>query len=72
MGNGITDAVQKQTQWLEVHITTLGNRSWVFVIWENYWVVMDHTDVIVCNLYSNFLAYNVTKSDEDLTGRGHV
>jgi hypothetical protein len=30
--NGIAAAVQKQTQWLEVHITTLGNRSWVFVI----------------------------------------
>jgi hypothetical protein len=51
--NGIAAAVQKQTQWLDVHIATLVNRSWVFgMIGENYLVVLDRTDAIMCNLYS--------------------
>jgi hypothetical protein len=48
--NGMAAAVQKHTQWLDVHIATLVNRSGVFVIsGENYWVVLDPTDVIMAS-----------------------
>ena len=63
--HGLAAAVQKHTPWLDVHIATLVNSSWVFVIiGENYVVVRDRTDVTVCHLSDEVIRMVIEEGHE--------